>query len=53
MSIKKLRTSLTNIKNNAKNIKIIRIGTRVPFQDPKRVNDSMLDLFAEFKKFQI
>ena len=52
MSIKKLRTSLTNIKNNAKNIKIIRIGTRVPFQDPKRVNDSMLDLFAEFKNFR-
>ena len=30
MSIKKLRTSLEYLKN-AENIKIIRIGTRVPF----------------------
>ena len=51
MSIKKLRTSLEYLKN-AENIKIIRIGTRVPFQDPKRVNDSMLDLFSEFNNFR-
>ena len=52
MSIKKLRISLENIKKNAKNIKIIRIGTRVPFQDPKRINDHLLDLFVEFSNFR-
>jgi lysine 2,3-aminomutase len=52
MSIKKLRTSLYNITQNAKNIKIIRIGTRVPFQDPDRINDNMLNLFDEFKEFR-
>jgi lysine 2,3-aminomutase len=53
MSIKKLRISLQKISENAKNIKIIRIGTRVPFQDPQRVNDAMLDVFQEFKNFRI
>ena len=52
MSIKKLKVSLQKITENAKNIKIIRIGTRVPFQDPKRVNDAMLDLFQEYKNFR-
>jgi lysine 2,3-aminomutase len=53
MSIKKIRISLQKISENAKNIKIIRIGTRVPFQDPQRVNDAMLDVFQEFKNFRI
>lgn len=52
MSVKKLRVSLQKIYENAKNIKIIRIGTRVPFQDPKRINDTMLNLFQEFNNFR-
>ena len=52
MSLKKLKVSLDNIKKHAENIKIIRIGTRVPFQDPKRINDNLLDLFSGYKNFR-
>ena len=52
MSLPLLKYTLEQIENNAPNISIIRIGTRVPFQDPERINDSMLELFSSFKKFR-
>jgi lysine 2,3-aminomutase len=52
MSLPKLKETLNKIKINAPNIKIIRIGTRVPFQDPRRVNDDMLNIFSTFRNFR-
>jgi lysine 2,3-aminomutase len=52
MSLPLLKFTLEQIEKNAPNISIIRIGTRVPFQDPERINDSMLELFSNFKKFR-
>jgi lysine 2,3-aminomutase len=52
MSIPLLDYTLGEISKNAKNIKIIRIGTRVPFQSPERINDKMLEMFSKFKNFR-
>lgn len=41
---KKLELIISSIKIHAQNIKIIRIGTRVPLQDPIRVNDDLLNI---------
>ena len=40
MSLPLLAFTISEIKNFATNIKIIRIGTRVPVQDPSRVNEN-------------
>ena len=52
MSISLLEFTLKEIQKNAKNIKIIRIASRVPFHDPERINDKMLEVFTKFKKFR-
>ena len=49
MSIPLLDFTLNEILNNAKNISIVRIASRVPFQDPGRINDKMLDILYKFK----
>ncbi len=47
MSIPLLEFTLKQIKKNASNIKIIRLASRVPFQDPERINDRILEVFSE------
>jgi len=49
MSISLLEFTLNQIINNSKNILIIRIASRVPFQDPERINDKMLDILNKFR----
>jgi lysine 2,3-aminomutase len=51
MSLPLLRHSLQQLADHAPNIRTIRIGTRVPFHDPARVNDAMLILFQNFPQF--
>lgn len=41
---KKLNLIISNIKEFATNIEIVRIGTRVPVQDPLRVNKDIIDI---------
>ena len=52
MSLSLLAFTISEIKNFATNIKIIRIGTRVPVQDPNRVNDKMIDIFKRYDSFR-
>ncbi|MBL42179.1 MAG: hypothetical protein CMM49_05935 [Rhodospirillaceae bacterium] len=48
MSPTMLDESLSLIKKEAPNIKIIRIGSRVPFQDPIRINSNLLNVFETY-----
>lgn len=52
---KKLRLIIQEIKKYAPNIEIIRIGTRVPVQDPSRVNADLINILkiAEPLKVEI
>ena len=52
MSLPLLGFTISEIKNFAPNIKIIRIGTRVPVQDPTRINEKMLDIFKRYDSFR-
>ncbi len=52
MSTSLLEFTLKEIERNAKNIKIIRIASRVPFHDPERINDKMLEVFTKFNNFR-
>jgi lysine 2,3-aminomutase len=42
MAVGLLRTSLEALQSYAPKIKTIRIGSRVPFQSPERINDALL-----------
>lgn len=53
MSIPLLSFTLNEVKKNAPNIKIIRIASRVPFHDPERINNAMLEMFSNFKDFRL
>jgi len=52
MSVPLLEFTLSELQKNSKNIKIIRIASRVPFHDPERINDKMLEVFTKFKNFR-
>lgn len=52
MSLPLLKFTINEIEKFAPNIKIIRIGSRVPFQDPERINDKMLEMFSNFPNFR-
>ena len=45
MSLPLLSHTIDALRRFAPNVRILRIGSRVPFQDPERVNDAMLELF--------
>ncbi|HSJ10966.1 MAG TPA: radical SAM protein [Longimicrobiales bacterium] len=53
MSVPLLRHTLSMLRRHAPNISIVRIGTRVPVQDPRRVDDAMLDMFAGFHDLRL
>jgi lysine 2,3-aminomutase len=52
MSKNLLGFTLGEIKRNAPNIKIIRVGTRVPFQDPRRIDDDLLEILKRYPEFR-
>jgi len=52
MSLPLLDFTLSALTKNAKNIKIVRVASRVPFQDPIRINDKMLEVFSSYKNFR-
>lgn len=39
---------LASLKQYAQNIKIVRIGTRMPFHDPKRISSNLLETFERY-----
>jgi lysine 2,3-aminomutase len=53
MSQPLLRRTLTELCEHAPNVKIVRIGTRVPFQQPDRINGAMVEMFESFKSFRL
>jgi lysine 2,3-aminomutase len=56
MSLPLLDYTLKEIFNNSKNISVIRIASRVPFQDPDKINDRMINLLYNYKnhfKFEL
>ena len=52
MSRPLLEHTLESLSENAPNIRTIRIGSRVPFHDPDRINGEMLALFETFNQFR-
>ena len=42
MSLPLLALTLSELERNAPNVQTVRIGSRVIFQDPRRINDSMM-----------
>ena len=52
MSPPLLRHTLAQLRAHAPNVCIVRIGSRVPFQDPDRVDDAMLEMFLRFGEFR-
>jgi lysine 2,3-aminomutase len=46
MAPKLLRIAFEALAAHAPNIRTIRIGTRVPFQDPERINDALLSVLT-------
>ena len=49
ISFKKLKNLITELATYAPNIKFIRIGTRLPVQDPYLVNEDTYDFFNSLK----
>jgi lysine 2,3-aminomutase len=52
MSQSLLALTLSELERNASNVRTVRIGSRVIFQDPQRINPSMMDLFARYPNFR-
>lgn len=52
MSLPLLRHTISQLHQHAPNVRIIRIGSRVPFQSPERINDAMLEMFSSFPRFR-
>lgn len=52
MSLPLLAFTLSELTRNAPNVKVVRIGTRLIFQDPARVNESMLSIFRRYPHFR-
>lgn len=52
MSLPLLGFTLGEIARNASNVRIVRIGSRVPFQDPRRINDDLLAMLRRHSEFR-
>lgn len=52
MSLPLLHHTISQLNQHAPNIRIVRIGSRVPFQSPDRINDAMLEMFSSFPRFR-
>jgi lysine 2,3-aminomutase len=52
MSLPLLALTLSELSRNAPNVTTVRIGTRVPFHDPRRVNDDLIELIQRYPGFR-
>jgi len=52
MSQPLLALTLSELERNAPNVRTVRVGSRVIFQDPRRINPNMLDIFARYPEFR-
>ena len=52
MSLPLLALTLSELERSAPNVRTVRIGSRVIFQDPRRINANMLDIFARHPNFR-
>ncbi|HEY3147832.1 MAG TPA: radical SAM protein, partial [Dongiaceae bacterium] len=52
MAPKLLRSAFEALQTHAPNIRTIRIGTRVPFQDPDRINDGLLTVLSSLPGYR-
>jgi lysine 2,3-aminomutase len=52
MSQPLLALTLSELERNAPNVRTVRIGSRVIFQDPRRINADMLAIFARYSNFR-
>lgn len=52
MSLPLLSFTLEQLRTHAPNVSIVRIGSRVPFHDPDRIDDQMLEMFSSFPGFR-
>ena len=48
-----LRYTFEQLAEHASNVRVVRIGTRVPFQAPERVSEALLELFTTFNHLRI
>lgn len=53
MTLSLLRFTFEQLAEHAPNVRTIRIGTRVPFQAPERINDALLELLWSYKHLRI
>ncbi len=49
MSLPMLDHTISALRRFAPNVRTIRIGSRVPFQDPDRINDAMLEMLTRHR----
>ena len=47
-----LALTLGELRRNAPNVHTVRIGTRVPFQDPRRIKDELIEIFQRYTGFR-
>lgn len=52
MSLPLLALTISELARNAPNVTTVRIGSRVPFHDPRRINADMMAVFARYPEFR-
>ncbi|MEM7300438.1 MAG: radical SAM protein [Pseudomonadota bacterium] len=52
MSRPLLAHTIEQLVSHAENIRIVRIGSRVPFQDPQRINEEMIAVFNRYPQLR-
>jgi lysine 2,3-aminomutase len=52
MSLPLLGFTVSELARHATNVSVVRVGTRLPFQDPARVNAAMVELFGRYPQFR-
>ncbi len=52
MSQPMLALTLSELRRNAPNVRTVRIGSRLIFQEPKKINADMMDIFGRYPDFK-
>jgi lysine 2,3-aminomutase len=52
MSQPLMALTLSELRRNAPNVRTARIGSRVIFQEPKKINENMMAIFARYPDFR-
>ncbi|MBV8535366.1 MAG: radical SAM protein [Alphaproteobacteria bacterium] len=53
MSQPLLALTLSELERNAPNVRTVRIGSRVIFQDPRRINVDLMAIFSRYPNFRL